>query len=170
MNENVFQGCRIYILPNGILPKRAILFKEQILKHGGSVVSDKFCSNPTHIVVEDEFLMNPAAVKAVLNYNNLKLEDIQCDIVSTLWLSKCLKEKKLLSTRNFCFKNFRNIHNNETSTKIEPQNKIRKLKESEVSLKFRYYCNITHFPEVAILIYNTIILDKLRQQKSCLKF
>lgn len=133
MNENVFQGCRIYILPNGILPKRAILFKEQILKHGGSVVSDKFCSNPTHIVVEDEFLMNPAAVKAVLNYNNLKLEDIQCDIVSTLWLSKCLKEKKLLSTRNFCFKNFRNIHNNETSTKIEPQNKIRKLKESETS-------------------------------------
>lgn len=138
MNENIFQGCRMYILPNGILPKRATLFKEQICKHGGTVVSDKFYSNPTHIIVKDEFLMNPAAVKAALNYNNLKLEDIQCDIVSTLWLSTCLKEKKLLSTRNFCFKNFKNIHNDETSTKREPQNKIHKLKESEVSLKIRY--------------------------------
>lgn len=91
------------------------------MKYGGEVVSDLLTVGPnlTHVVVDDKFLRNITLIKN-------SLEGICCDIVGTIWLSQCLKAKKLLDTENFRFKNKRGL-DDENLDENGPPTKVPKI-------------------------------------------
>ncbi len=138
MTEKIFCDCRIYIVQYGLLKKRTELFWKQIVKHGGEIVSDPSTSLPTHIIIEDKFLLNPNEVKNAIKSVHLLPDINDCKIVGTLWLSKCLKEKKLLDTDTFSFVNrevLENRNNSETTGNETPV-KIRKIEADNVRILF----------------------------------
>lgn len=104
MAANIFHNCIIYILPNGLLKKRIKLFEDKIILYGGTPTYQPSKTLPTHIIVEDSLLTNPTLVTDALKAVNLLYESLNSKIVGTLWLSRCLKEKHLLSTESFEFK------------------------------------------------------------------
>ncbi|XP_065202187.1 DNA polymerase lambda-like [Planococcus citri] len=111
MSTNIFQSCIIYILPSGLLKKRIKLFEDKILAFGGKITSEPLKTPPTHIIVEDGLLNNPSQVINALKATNLLPESLNCKIIGTLWLSRCLKEKQFLNTDNFEFKKITLVKN-----------------------------------------------------------
>ncbi|XKL59231.1 hypothetical protein PGB90_000247 [Kerria lacca] len=132
MDQKIFSDCRLFIIPNGLLKKRIELFEKQILKYGGNIISDINDSSITHIIIEDNYLLNPYRVKNALNSVKLLREDTNYVIVGTLWLSKCLKEKKLLSTEEFLFNKKRKLTNELCEKFDEPQVKIKIIKVHKI--------------------------------------
>lgn len=104
MTTNIFQNCSIYILPNGLLQKRIQIFEGKVTQYGGKLVSEPSKVCPSHIIVEDSLLTKPVEIVDALKKVNLSFESLSSKVVGTLWLSRCLKEKQLLSTENFEFK------------------------------------------------------------------
>lgn len=123
MSGSIFKDCQIYIVPNGLFGKRMKLFKEQVKKHGGEIVSDTKIILPTHVVVEESYLTNPNQIRNVLKAVELNYDDLKADIVGTLWLSKCLKEKNILDTEPFKYKRKADVSHQmmegETSSKTQ---------------------------------------------------
>lgn len=93
MSELFFSDLKFYILPIGIGKLRKQIFENQIKRYGGQIV-DKIIQ-ATHVIVEDS-----------LDY--CKLEKISKDtdisnleIIKTVWLSKCIEEKRLIDLESF---------------------------------------------------------------------
>lgn len=131
MSGEIFRNCQIYILPNGLLKKRIKLFEEQVTKHGGKIISDIRNTMPTHIIVEENCFTSLNQIRNILRKTvELDCENLKCDVVGTLWLSRCLKYKNLLDTENFKFKDY--------ESKIEIENQVvkdelpRKIRRTQV--------------------------------------
>ena len=103
MSSAIFQNCRIFIVPNGILKKRIKLFEEQVTKNGGLIVSDAKNTSPTHIIIEESYFHSSKQVENLLKAIDLNVNELVCDVVGSLWLSRCLKEKNLINVEDSKF-------------------------------------------------------------------
>ncbi|XP_066517139.1 DNA polymerase lambda [Hoplias malabaricus] len=92
---NVFQGVCIHIVPTGIGKARCDIFHQQIIQNGGQVES-AFSPSCTHVVV-DELVDRERALRL------LKTETLfsAVELVKCTWLSACISEKQLLSTKDY---------------------------------------------------------------------
>ncbi|KAM8806117.1 DNA polymerase lambda [Eudromia elegans] len=84
-----------YVLRAGIGQARAEIFHKQIVQNGGRVHS-QLCSEVTHIVVAEDMDCDRA-------FRLLKLPKLPSglQLVKASWLSACLREQKLLSTKGY---------------------------------------------------------------------
>lgn len=101
----MFKDFKMYIVPLGIPPKRMNLFKDQVVKNGGAIVTSDFSlSSPTHVIVEQEYQrkMHLEEVLKILHIDRHK-DNVNFEVVSSLWISRCLKGKALLPTNEFKF-------------------------------------------------------------------
>lgn len=144
MSTNIFQSCVIFILPNGLFKKRIKLFEDKVLLHGGKITAEPLKITPTHIIVEDGLLNTPNQVISALKADNLLLESLDCKIIGTLWLSRCIKEKELLSTENFEFKRKTLVKRELEDELLESPAKKRKI-ETSAAVSFNCLFIITNF-------------------------
>jgi len=89
-----------HIVLAGIGKARADLFKKNIVKYGGKY-QENFDSRKiglaiTHIIVDENMDIN-----RLCRILCVESPPENCKIVTTLWLSKCIKEKKYVNTRYF---------------------------------------------------------------------
>lgn len=119
MCEKIFSNCRILILPDGLLQKRIQLFENQVSKYGGLVSTDIHKFSPTHVLVEDDLLVNPVQLKTIFKTIQIFSKNRECEIVGLTWLCRCLKEKKLLSTDQFSIQNCHVLKNQVTEKEYE---------------------------------------------------
>ncbi|KAJ9582812.1 hypothetical protein L9F63_022853 [Diploptera punctata] len=96
-DKNIFKNYFIHVLPVELGKKRMTLFKTQILNKGGIFVDKLSASNITHIVIEDSVLLDSKRCMKLLN--GVDLDGLK--VVSTLWLSKCLKESSCVDTKDY---------------------------------------------------------------------
>ncbi|NXA36285.1 DPOLL polymerase, partial [Eudromia elegans] len=84
-----------YVLRAGIGQARAEIFHKQIVQNGGRVHS-QLCSEVTHVVVAEDMDCDRA-------FRLLKLPKLPSglQLVKASWLSACLREQKLLSTKGY---------------------------------------------------------------------
>lgn len=96
-SQNFLFSSKIHILQAGIEKLRMQIFATNINKYGGEIV-EKFdlSNNITHLVVDDK--MEPDRMCRLLKIDKPP-ENIE--IVKSSWLSKCLKEKALVNSKEF---------------------------------------------------------------------
>ncbi|NXA55221.1 DPOLL polymerase, partial [Nothocercus julius] len=84
-----------YVLQAGIGQARAEIFRKQIVQNGGRVHS-QLCPEVTHIVVAEDMDCDRA-------FRLLKLPKLPAglQLVKASWLSTCIRDQKLLSTKGY---------------------------------------------------------------------
>ncbi|NWI19472.1 DPOLL polymerase, partial [Crypturellus soui] len=84
-----------YVLRAGIGQARAEIFCQQIVQNGGRVHS-QLCSEVTHVVVSEDMDCDRA-------FRLLKLSKLPSglQLVKASWLSACIRDQKLLSTKGY---------------------------------------------------------------------
>ncbi|NXD14748.1 DPOLL polymerase, partial [Nothocercus nigrocapillus] len=84
-----------YVLQAGIGQARAEIFRKQIVQNGGRVHS-QLCSEVTHVVVAEDMDCDRA-------FRLLKLPKLPAglQLVKASWLSTCIRDQKLLSTKGY---------------------------------------------------------------------
>ncbi|XP_069836275.1 DNA polymerase lambda isoform X2 [Dendropsophus ebraccatus] len=90
-----FTGVHAHILTAGIGQARSGIFQKQIIQNGGQV-SNQFCPEVTHIIVDEGMDCDRA-------FRLLKLQKLPPDVqlVKCSWLSLCIKEKKIVNTAGY---------------------------------------------------------------------
>ncbi|XP_053548461.1 DNA polymerase lambda [Bombina bombina] len=90
-----FEGVHIYILQAGIGQARTEIFKKQIIQNGGQV-STTFCTEVTHIIVDEGMTCDRA-------FRVMKLEHLPSGVhlVKSSWLSMCIKDQKIVPTAGY---------------------------------------------------------------------
>ena len=115
-------GVNMYILLAGIGKIRAELFHKQLAIHGGDLSTTYDAANTTHILVDEK--MDAQRMCRIMKLDKPPHPD-DVVIVTSVWLSACLKAKELVSTEKFqldlnsfesVFKS-NNIHNNNPMNK-----------------------------------------------------
>ena len=92
------RGVNMYILQAGIGKTRAELFQKQLKNYGGNVLTTYDPTNTTHILVDEK--MNTQRMCRIMKLDKPPHpEDVL--IVTSLWLSSCLKTKELVDTKTF---------------------------------------------------------------------
>ncbi|XP_047007136.2 DNA polymerase lambda isoform X2 [Ictalurus punctatus] len=92
---NIFQGVCVHIVPAGIGNARCDIFQQQIVQNGGQVEA-AYGPSCTHVVVDESVDRERAS-------RLLKMETFPpaVQLVKCTWLSACISEKKLLSTKDY---------------------------------------------------------------------
>ncbi|KAK3911849.1 DNA polymerase lambda [Frankliniella fusca] len=115
-HSSMFKGTCILIFPALIGKKRMSLFETHIRKGGGNLCqfSDmkKGTCKPSHFVVEDSLLQNPANLEKTLKTYRGELKAV----VGTQWLSDCIKLKMLVPTESYQVHFQKQSHSEECST------------------------------------------------------
>ena len=93
--QNFLSPVIVYILQAGIEKLRMKIFREQLVKFGGSL-REGLCTELTHVIVDDK--MDADRMCRLLKVD--KPPEI-VEIVKSSWLSACFKEKKLLETHPY---------------------------------------------------------------------
>ena len=91
-------GVSMYILQAGIGKTRADLFQKQLKHYGGTVLTTYDPGNTTHVLVDEK--MDTQRMCRIMKLNKPPCREDVC-IVKSLWLSSCLKMKKLVDTNTF---------------------------------------------------------------------
>jgi len=91
-------GINMYILQAGVGKTRADLFQKQLKHYGGTVLTTYDPVNTTHILVDEK--MDTQRMCRIMKLDRLPCRDDVC-IVTSLWLSSCLKMKTLVDTSTF---------------------------------------------------------------------
>ncbi len=96
--NDFLRKCRIFVLQAGIGKARCELFNKQIVNNGGTFESS-FDPTVTHLVVDENMEFDRMC-------RILKLDAVPqgVNIVTSLWLSSCLKEKDYVETAPFKLK------------------------------------------------------------------
>ncbi|ELU12427.1 hypothetical protein CAPTEDRAFT_51126, partial [Capitella teleta] len=95
--DNFLCLIKALIVPTGIGKARISIFKKQLEKYGGSVLSDLNDAELTHVIVDDK--VEFARLLNILKVQNIS-EDIE--IVTTQWLSSSLKDHTCKDTASYC--------------------------------------------------------------------
>lgn len=100
--SSTFKNCYIYILPVGLGKKRITLFQTQIANQGGICVSNLAASSNslTHIVLEDSIVKDSERSLKLLHGMPVDINRT-VKVVGTQWLSKCLRERMYVDTKEF---------------------------------------------------------------------
>jgi len=95
-NVPVFEGYHVQILEAGIGKARSDLFRKKINELGGTLCSS-VSEHPNVLIVDENMTVDRL-------YRLLKIEEPQqlesVTVVKSLWLSDCIKSRKLLPTEN----------------------------------------------------------------------
>ncbi|XP_013779745.2 DNA polymerase lambda-like isoform X1 [Limulus polyphemus] len=97
-----FRDVKAFIIPSGIGHKRLELFQKQLTKYGGNV-EQTLTEMTTHIIVDEsiEWLKICKILKGNEIFSTLTKVGQTVNVVTTLWLSNSLKEKKYLDCKDF---------------------------------------------------------------------
>lgn len=96
-SKKFLENVSLYILSAGIPKIRKDLFTSKVAQFGGVVLNEFDLGKCSHILVSETMTLDRAM-------KLLKIEETSCcglAIVSTLWLSSCLKKESLLPTDEF---------------------------------------------------------------------
>ena len=123
-NEEIFGGLFVYILQTGIGKARSTIFKKQIEQNGGKISEnyDK-CDNVSHIIVDEN--MDYSKLLRILKKESVP--EKTC-IVKSIWLSNCIKQKKILPTTEFELQ--RKIDSKKATERTTTKEKLLKLLET----------------------------------------
>ncbi|XP_076363905.1 DNA polymerase lambda-like isoform X2 [Tachypleus tridentatus] len=96
------RDVKAFIIPSGIGHKRLQLFQKQLIKHGGNV-EETLTEKTTHILVDEsiEWLKISKILKGNEIFSSVTEVGLPVNVVTTLWLSNSLKEKKYLDCKDF---------------------------------------------------------------------
>ncbi|XP_049789575.1 DNA polymerase lambda-like isoform X2 [Schistocerca nitens] len=99
--QKIFADHTFYILPARIGNTRLTVLRNNIKKMGGTVAkcAEKMDSSCIRIIVDESFLNKPDKCYEILKSMHGDCFDVE--IVTTKWLSSCLKERKLLDPEPF---------------------------------------------------------------------
>ncbi|XP_047001726.1 DNA polymerase lambda-like isoform X1 [Schistocerca americana] len=99
--QQIFADRTYYILPARIGNTRLTVLRNNIQKMGGTVTkcAEKMDSSRILIIVDESFLNKPDKCYEILK--SMHVDCFHVEIVTTKWLSSCLKERKLLDTEPF---------------------------------------------------------------------
>lgn len=97
--QTFFSGLTLFILPTSIGKARVKLFKNQFLSYGGKVIDNFTSDSVTHFVIDES--VDWEKLNKIMKWSFSSENDMKFDIVTTLWLSDCLRQKKLVDTRSF---------------------------------------------------------------------
>ncbi|XP_049834551.1 DNA polymerase lambda-like isoform X3 [Schistocerca gregaria] len=99
--QKIFADHTYYILPARIGNTRLTVLRNNIQKLGGTVAkcAEKMDSSRIRIIVHESFINKPDKCYEILK--SMHVDCFHVEIVTTKWLSSCLKERKLLDTEPF---------------------------------------------------------------------
>jgi DNA polymerase lambda len=143
----IFKNHSFLVLQNGMGKNRAELFKSLILKYGGALLDEKNeikneLSN-IFIIFDDQTIKDWISLEKILSkkafYDSLIKNDLKFKVLSSRWLSECLKQKLLIDLKSFELikpltekgveeKNSRKKSCNESDSEDEKYERSKKLK------------------------------------------
>ena len=95
---NIMDGIRAYIMEAGIGKVRSDIFRKQIRNLGGITKDVPDLNDVTHVVVDEK--MDVGRLCRILKLAN-PIDISRVKVVNSLWLSECIKTKKLVDTQAF---------------------------------------------------------------------
>ena len=119
MGENIFEEFHVFILSNGMGKSRVELFRNALLKGGATVIEENKeldlhkTTTAKWIIIYDESIIKTfenfeKAIGKKKFYTAFKNEFLKSNetnklfnIVSTLWLTECLKTKSLIELKSY---------------------------------------------------------------------
>lgn len=148
MSDGIFSDCRILILPYGLPRKRISLFERQVRTNGGQIVDNIGDASPTHVVIEDDLLLDSQNAEKALKTLSVSTRESHHVVVGTRWLSTCIKKKSLQNV-------------DEYSSKDEPSSspRIKNDQESVSPVKIRKIESVDDVRLIYLLIYYFICFN-----------
>lgn len=100
-HSQIFSDHTYYILPARIGNTRLTVLRDNIQKMGGTVAKtpENNGSSVSRVIVDDSFLNKPEKCYEVLK--SVGVDFLHMEIVTTKWISSCLKERRLLDAKPF---------------------------------------------------------------------
>ena len=94
-SKSFFNNQKIFILQTGIGKARTDLFRKQIINNGGTYL-EKLASDTNYIIVDEN--MEIGRMCRILKLDTFPEESI---VVKSLWLSSCLKHRRLVDALDY---------------------------------------------------------------------